>query len=122
MEYYLVSLVISVLIFIFIYDNKPLVDEYGNLTGEKTSITSTNNIILFLIVYIVSTILSFYIFTASSSLSSFYPSFLSNILTIPEAVTNYENYENIDEIDPKILSKITDNIDIGFGPIENENE
>jgi len=75
-----------------------------------------------LIVYIVSTILSFYIFTASSSLSSFYPSFLSNILTIPEAVTNYENYENIDEIDPKILSKITDNIDIGFGPIENENE
>jgi len=36
MEYYLVSLVISIIIFIFIYDNKPLVDEYGNLTGEKT--------------------------------------------------------------------------------------
>ena len=54
--------------------------------------------------------------------------FLLNILTVPSSPliddNNIQNYKELynDEIDPKVLSKINDNIDIGFKPEYDENE
>lgn len=131
MEYYIISLIISIIIFLFVYNKN--VNEYENSVINKpsdTSMLSMKNILLFFIIYIVSTILSFYIFTSSLSfsyLSSLCPLFISNLLTIQPPAnidTNVQNYKELynDEIDPKILSKINDNIDIGFQPDYPENE
>lgn len=135
MEYYIISLIISIIIFLFVYNKNANynANEYENSVINKesdTSILSMKNILLFFIIYIVSTILSFYIFTSSlsfSSLSSLCPLFISNLLTIQPPAnidTNVQNYKELynDEIDPKILSKINDNIDIGFQPDYPENE
>jgi hypothetical protein len=126
MEYYIISLFISIIIFIFTYEKNGTDD---NNEPTTTSILSTKNILLFFIIYIVTTILSFYIFTASLSISSLCPMFLLNLLTISSSPSidnsNIQNYKELynDEIDPKLLSKINDNIDIGFTPTyENENE
>lgn len=123
MEYYIISLIVSIIIFLFIY-NKNKGNEYENSimnNPPESKILSMKNILLFFIIYIVSTILSFYIFTSSLSISSLCPVFLLNLLTIPPTANidnNIQNYKELynDEIDPKILSKINDSIDIGFEP------
>jgi len=128
MEYYIISLIISIIIFLFIYNKNTNENENKVIEDNNTSILSTKNILLFFIIYIVSTIFSFYIFTSSLSLSSLCPMFLLNILTVPSSPSiddnNIQNYKELynDEIDPKVLSKINDNIDIGFKPEYDENE
>lgn len=122
MEYYIVSLVITVIIFGIIYslDKGPVAnmpeDEY-----TKKQLFTSNNILLFTIIYIVATIMSYYIFTSSLSLaglSSLVPIFILNLFKPP--IEAPPLIANNDEIDPKILRKINDNIDIGFMPIEKE--
>jgi|688.fasta_scaffold1607211_1 magnesium-transporting ATPase (P-type) len=140
MEYYIISFFISIVIFVFVYlydyksvnnnnyngyDNNNY-DVNGN--EDKKPLFSTNNILLFVIIYIVSTIISFYSFTSSISLSGLYnlcPIFLINLFKPPvQAPPLIKDNGDGDEIDPKILSKITDTIDIGFTPpiIEDNNE
>jgi magnesium-transporting ATPase (P-type) len=128
MEYYIVSIIISVVIFgiIFSLDRGTNDNYYDEETGTyKKPLFSTNNILLFTIIYIVTTIISYYVFTSSvslSSLQSIVPAFVLNLLKPPQEVPPMIN--DNDEIDPKVLRKINDNIDIGFMPNiqENKNE
>jgi magnesium-transporting ATPase (P-type) len=145
MEYYIISFFISIVIFVFVYlydyksdnndnNNNNNNGNYDNnnydVNGneDKKPLFSTNNILLFVIIYIVSTIISFYSFTSSISLSGLYhlcPIFLINLFKPPvQAPPLIKDNGDGDEIDPKILSKITDTIDIGFTPpiIEDNNE
>jgi magnesium-transporting ATPase (P-type) len=140
MEYYIISFFICIVIFVFVYlyDYKSVNNNnYNNYNNnnydvngneDKKPLFSTNNILLFVIIYIVSTIISFYSFTSSISLSGLYnlcPIFLINLFKPPvQAPPLIKDNGDGDEIDPKILSKITDTIDIGFTPpiIEDNNE
>ena len=132
MEYYIVSFFISIVIFVFVYlydyktsdntnnyTNDNYDDNYDN-TDNKKPLFSTNNLLLFVIIYIVATIISFYTFTSSISLAGLYglcPMILINLFKAPvQAPPLIKDNGEGDEIDPKILSKINDNIDIGFTP------
>lgn len=129
MEYYITSLIISIIIFVFVYlsdyknttndnnDNNDTNDNNDNNDNTKTLFT-TNNLLLFIIIYIVATIISFYLSTSSISLTSLsliFPAFLLNLFKPPMQAPPLIR-ENGDDIDPKILSKINDNLDIGFSP------
>ena len=129
MEYYIVSFFISLVIFIFVYlydyksNNDPNYNNDVNYNDNnederKKPLFTTNNILLFIIIYIVSTIISFYTFTSSLSLNGLYgflPVFLINLFTPPIQVPPLiKDNGDGDEIDPKILSKINDNFEIGF--------
>ena len=130
MEYYIVSFFISIVIFIFVYlydykssgnneNQNQYENQYENQNQNETSksLFSTNNILLFIIIYIVATIISFYTTTSALSLSGFIPIFLLNLFKPPiQAPPLIKDNGEGDEIDPKILSKITDNLDIGFKP------
>ena len=130
MEYYIISFFISIIIFIFVYlcdykkpmnenENNIIYDDNGyEINQNDKSLISKNNLLLFGIIYIVITIISFYVFTSSISLSSLCPLFITNLLKVPEQLQPIikDNVNDDDDIDPKILSKITDNIDIGFNP------
>ena len=132
MEYYIVSLIISVVVFGIIYildngngndndnDNGNGNDGYNYENGNgKKPLFSTNNILLFVIIYIVTTIISYYIFTSSlsfASLSAIIPVFILNLFKPPQEAPPLIN--DNDEIDPKILRKINDNIDTGFMPVD----
>jgi hypothetical protein len=126
MEYYIISIIISVVIFgiIFSLDRGTNENYYDEETGTyKKPLFSTNNILLFTIIYIVTTIISYYVFTSSvslSSLQSIVPAFVLNLLKPPQEIPPMIN--DNDEIDPKVLRKINDNIDIGFMPIIEENK
>jgi len=126
MEYYIVSIIISVVIFgiIFSLERGTNDNYYDEETGTyKKPLFSTNNILLFTIIYIVTTIISYYVFTSSvslSSLQSIVPAFVLNLLKPPQEIPPMIN--DNDEIDPKVLRKINDNIDIGFMPIIEENK
>ena len=110
MEYYIVSLFISFVIFLFVYEKKEVINEENN-TQESTVFT-LNNFMLFVIIYIVITIFAFY--TRTIKIGNFIPVFLSDLVKVPEV--NKENIYNIDDVDPKTISKISENIDIGFIP------
>lgn len=126
MEYYIVSLIISVIIFGIIYSldkssNNNYYDDDNNSPPSKKQLFTSNNILLFAIIYIVATVVSYYIFTSSLSLagfSSIIPVFILNLFKPPAEAPPMIN--DNDEIDPKILRKINDNIDIGFVPLEKE--
>jgi hypothetical protein len=138
MDFYIISFFVSIIIFIFFYlcdYKKPMIsnnnnydDDYDTINNLNTSkpLFSSNNILLFGIIYIVATIISFYISSASISFGSFTalcPVFLLNLLKPPEPTPPLiKDNGDGDDIDPKILSKITDNIDIGFNPPNIENE
>jgi len=143
MEYYIISFFISIVIFVFVYlydyksvNNDNYNGNYNNgnvnynydVNGneDRKPLFTTNNILLFVIIYIVSTIISFYTFTSSISLSGLYnlcPIFLINLFKPPQqAPPLIKDNGDGDEIDPKILSKITDTIDIGFTPPEENDD
>jgi Na+/H+ antiporter NhaD/arsenite permease-like protein len=125
MEYYIISFIISLVVFIFVYlcdYKKPINEDENNIIGnEDRSLFTKNNFLLFGIIYIVITIISFYTFTSSISLSALCPVFISSLLKAPEP-SPVINKDNGDDIDPKILSKITENIDIGFNPPDMEKD
>ena len=119
MEYYIISFLISIIVFIiiqFIEYNKNNNEQDPNY--EPYNLFKTSNILLFLIIYLVFTIGFFYL-KPSLSLSSSFPSlFNSN-----ENTNNNKMDGGVkEEIDPKVLSKITDNFDTGFAPFNSDDE
>lgn len=108
MEYYIISFFISLIIIIFVYEKKEEVDENNNV---QQKIFTLNNFMLFIVIYIVTTIFAFY--TKSIKYNSFIPGFITDIVKVPD--TPKDNVF-IDDVDPKTISKINDNIDIGFMP------
>lgn len=121
MEYYIISFLISIIVFIiiqFIEYNKNNNEQDPNY--EPYNLFKTSNILLFLIIYLVFTIGFFYLKPSLSlSLSSSFPSlFNSN-----ENTNNNKMDGGVkEEIDPKVLSKITDNFDTGFAPFNSDDE
>ena len=131
MEYYIISLIISIVVFIFVYlcdykkpiNNNNFNNNFNNNDDNNDkSLFTKNNLLLFGIIYIVITIISFYVFTSSISLYSFIPLFILNLFKAPEQPPPLiKDNGNGDEIDPKILTKINDNFEIGFNPPNNDN-
>jgi hypothetical protein len=115
MKYYFVSLFITIIIFIIIqyleYNKK--VEDYEN--QEPYNLLSLNNLLLFIIIYIVLTTGLFYLNGSNTNFFSF--------LEIPnKSNVNNNNNEIKTDIDPKVLSKINDNFDTGFAPFNSDDD
>lgn len=117
MEYYLISLFISIIIFIIIQYleyNKNNNDPYQQ--DEPYSLFKLSNLLLLLIIYIVITIAFFYL---KPSLSLF------NFIKGGNNNNNNNQISSIEikeDIDPKILSRINDNFDTGFAPFNSDDD
>jgi hypothetical protein len=118
MKYYLLSLIITVIIFIIIQylEYSRISNIYVNNDDEYIepySLFNLNNVLLFTIIYVVFTIGCYYL---SSSFKM--PDMITNLLSVPEQTTVETDTRN--DIDPKILSRINDNFDIGFEPFDDD--
>lgn len=112
MKYYLISLIITVIIFgiIQIVEYRKISEE-SNYSQETYSLLSINNILLLVIIYIVITIASYLLY--SSNLSSYFN--FKNKSSLSET-----NYTIKEELNPQVISKINDNFDIGLDPFNSD--
>ena len=118
MKYYFLSLIITIIIFVIIqyFEYSRISNIYVNDEDEYIetySLFNLNNVLLFTIIYIVFTIGSYYL-----SLSFKMPDIITNLLSVPEQISTETDTRN--DIDPKILSRINDNFDIGFEPFDDD--
>ena len=110
MEYYLISLIITIVIFCIIqvyeYNKiKRYIEENGeNYYIEPYSLFNMNNLLLIVILYIVLTISCYYLNVSKWKI-------FNNIKK-----TGGGDDIKIEDFDPKILSKINDNFSVGFEP------
>ena len=77
---------------------------------EPYNLFHSNNILLFIVIYIVGTVICYYINTSNIDISKYLSiSFISGMK--PSGTTNdvINNIQIKDEIDPRVLSKINDN-------------
>lgn len=125
MQYYLISLIITIIIFsviqYFEYNKKTneyLSNEYDEY--EPYSLLTINNCLLLIIIYIVSTIIAYYIYSANIDFSFILNKVTSVNTTNTVSTTTGGNDNN--DIDPKILSKITDNFNVGFEPFNSDSD
>jgi hypothetical protein len=112
MEYYLISFIISFIIFglIQIYEYKKINEKDDNY--EKYSLMNMNNALLILVLYIVITITCYYL-----NISNW--KFFKKVVEVKKTSggTTADTMD-IEEFDPKILSKINDNFNVGFEPFD----
>jgi len=112
MEYYLISFIISFIIFglIQIYEYKKINEKDDNY--EKYSLINMNNALLILVLYIVITITCYYL-----NISNW--NFFKKVVEVKKTSggTTADTMD-IEEFDPKILSKINDNFNVGFEPFD----
>lgn len=116
MEYYLISLIITIVIFsviqIYEYNKiKRYIQENDDNLIEPYSLMNFNNLLLILILFIVSTIACYYLNVSKWKL-------FDNIKKVVEIkkTGGEESHIDVDDFDPKILSKINDNFNVGFEP------
>lgn len=114
MEYYLISLFVSIIAFMIIQ----YVD-YNKSTNnpedeEPYSLFKLSNLLLFVIIYVVFTIAFFYLKASNVKLFSF--------LETEKTGGNKNNGFVNDDIDPTVLSKINDNFDTGFAPFNSDDD
>jgi hypothetical protein len=117
MEYYLISLIITIVIFgviqVYEYNKiKRYIEENGeNYYIESYSLFNMNNLLLIVILYIVSTISCYYLNVSKWKI-------FNNIKKNVEIkkTGGEEVKADIEDFDPKILSKINDNFNVGFEP------
>lgn len=146
MEYYIISIFASIIIFIIIQYaeyNKYKNNLEENQYQEPFNLFKISNILLFMIIYLVFTIGFFYLKPSIPSLLHL-TSYLnmnkqggnknkdisnttnaSNNTNKTDNTTNNNednNNEKEDEIDPLILGKITDNFDTGFAPFNSDDD
>jgi len=118
MEYYLLSFVISIIIFILIqiYEynriNNEIQNNQNNYYIEPYEFLSINNAILFIILYIVLTIASYYLNYKSIDLS-----FISNFIKGGGSSSTSTNNQT-NEVNPQVISKITESHKVGFEPYD----
>ena len=117
MEYYIISLIITIIIFtiIQIIEYRKISSEY-EYTQEEYSLFSINNCLLFGIIYIVITIASYLLYSSNINLSSYF-----NIKMNGGNNSNNFNGTIKEEINPQLISKIQDNFDIGLDPFNSDN-
>ena len=118
MEYYIISLIITIIIFIIIQiiEYRKISFEYEYIQ-EEYSLFSINNCLLFGIIYVVITIASYLLYSSNINLSSYF-NFKIN------GGGNSNNTLNVnikEEINPLLISKIKDNFDIGLDPFNSDN-
>ena len=120
MKYYLFSFVITVVIFAilqyFEYSKKNQEKE-NNPYYEPYDFFSTNNYLLFGIIYIVTTIGAYYLYSSEVNLTSMF-----NFTKKTGGGGTVELKEQLikEEINPQVLSKINDNFDIGIDPFNSD--
>jgi len=123
MKYYLIAFLLSLVLFAIIqfieYNNSKNNDL---IEKEQYSLFTLNNLLLFVIIFIVITIASFYLSPMISNFNFNLNSFNFNQKGgNPNANAN-ANPTTIEEIDPKILAKINDNFEVGFEPFNSDVE
>ena len=125
MEYYLISLVITIFIFgiIQIYEyNKNKREIYENINNfyiEPYSLFSMNNMLLLIILYIVLTIGAYYLNVSKWKFPDFKKTMIGGNNNDNGNLDNF-NKDIKEDIDPKILSKINDNFNVGFEPFTSD--
>lgn len=121
MKYYLFSFVITVIIFAilqyFEYSKKNQEKE-NNSYYEPYDFFSTNNYLLFGIMYIVMTIGAYYLYSSEVNLTSMF-NFTKKTGGGGGTVELKEQLIK-EEINPQVLSKINDNFDIGIDPFNSD--
>lgn len=127
MEYYFISFLISLLLFIIIqfFEYYKHLNEIKNNSDnyfiEPYTPFKLNNVFLFIIIYIVFTIICY--FLNLSNLKSFdLFKFTGGNLFKPSSNTSNNNTDTKTEFDPKILSKINDNFKTGFEPFNSDTD
>jgi|688.fasta_scaffold09890_12 hypothetical protein len=121
MEYYLIALIITIVVFfviqIYEYNKiKRYIEENGeNYNIEPYSLFNMNNLLLIVILYIVSTISCYYLNVSKWKI-------FNNIKKVVEIkkTGGEEITMDVEDFDPKILSKINDNFNVGFEPFGSE--
>jgi hypothetical protein len=127
MEYYILSLIISFIIFAILQfiEYRKINHEINNNENdyyiEPYNLFHINNLLLFIVIYIVLTVACFYLNTSNLSLSKYLPlSFQSNTNKTEGGSNNINNLHIKEEIDPRVLSKINDNFNVGFEPFTSD--
>jgi hypothetical protein len=121
MEYYLIALIITIVVFcviqIYEYNKiKRYIEENGeNYYIEPYSLFNMNNLLLIVILYIVITITCYYLNVSKWKI-------FNNIKKVVEIkkTGGEEITMDVEDFDPKILSKINDNFNVGFEPFGSE--
>lgn len=107
--YYIWSVIITIIIFgVLQYIERE--KDIKNYTLYKI-----NNIILIFMIYLISTIMCYFVFPESKSLNNEF-----SITNNREEEIN--NLINKSQVDPSVLKKIPDNINIGFEPYDDLEE
>lgn len=105
--YYIWSIIISIILFLLLQYNEYNKNKKNNINYE---IFTLSNIGSFLIIYIIITIISYYISNNNQDIKNSIIGGCDN--------NKYEIINKNININPDVLKKIPDNIDIGFTPYE----
>jgi uncharacterized membrane protein len=121
MQYYLISLIISFVIFVIIqiYEYRKKQNEENDYY-EPYLLFTFNNCLVFGIIYLVTTIISYYLYSSNMDIYPFKKTKIDLKTEIPETSTTNNIIK--DDINPQILSKINDNFDIGLDPFNSDIE
>jgi len=126
MEYYILSLIISFIIFAILQfiEYRKINHEINNNVNdyyiEPYNLFHINNILLFIVIYIVITIVCFYVNTSNLSLSKYLSFSFQSTAKTDTSNNNINNLQIKEEIDPRVLSKINDNFNVGFEPFTSD--
>ena len=125
MEYYLISLIISIIVFSLIqyYEYNRISNENQNSNDNYQiySLFTTSNYLLFGIIYLLITIISHYIYSSNLKIMNFFTSKKNNIIDTNITNNIHNNEISIkDDINPEVISKIHDNFDTGFDPFNSD--
>lgn len=108
--YYIWSLFISIVLLVIIVYIEKQKNDNKNI---KYDIFSLSNLLIFGIIYLISTILCYFVISDDN--------LLINIENEKVIIDNkYEKIDTKKNIDPLILKRISDNFDTGFEPYDNE--
>jgi multisubunit Na+/H+ antiporter MnhB subunit len=105
--YYIWSFAIAIILFAIV---QYIEYEKNRKLNKKYDIFTIINGIIFFIIYILSTILCYYILSDDN-----------DILNFKDKIVNNDIIDTNNNIDPLVLKKIPDNFNIGFEPFD-ENE
>ena len=131
MEYYLISLIISIIVFSLIqyYEYNRISNENQNENSNENyqtySLFTTSNYLLFGIIYLLITIISYYLYSSNLKIMNLFTSKKNNI---NDNIINNNIHNNIhnneitikDDINPEVISKIQDNFDTGLDPFNSD--
>jgi hypothetical protein len=126
MEYYILSLIISFIIFAILQfiEYRKINHEINNNVNdyyiEPYNLFHINNILLFIVIYIVITVVCFYVNTSNLSLSKYLSFSFQSTAKTDTSNNNINNLQIKEEIDPRVLSKINDNFNVGFEPFTSD--